>query len=66
MKKTIFTNLLALTLVGGIFTACGEKAPAEKTGTTNTEDMVEGADGGLDSLNLPDSSATTTTGGDQQ
>ncbi|KAA3437901.1 hypothetical protein [Rufibacter hautae] len=65
MKKTIFTNLLALTLAGGLLTACSEKAPAEKTGTTNTEDMVEGVDGGLDSLNLPDSSATTT-GGEQQ
>ncbi|RNI28947.1 hypothetical protein [Rufibacter latericius] len=63
MKKIIMTNLMALSLVGGIFSSCGgDKPAAEKTGNTTTEDMVEGADGGLDSLNLEDTTTTTTTG----
>lgn len=54
MKK-MMKNLTGLTLVAfGLFafTACGE-GPAETTGNTATEDMVDGADGGLDSLELP-------------
>ncbi|MFA1771807.1 hypothetical protein ACD591_10935 [Rufibacter glacialis] len=50
----MFPLLVAIALTTG-FSSCGSdtKTPAEKTGNTNTEDMVEGADGGLDSLNLP-------------
>ncbi|WP_181305479.1 hypothetical protein [Rufibacter sp. XAAS-G3-1] len=63
MKKTFVTNLVALALASGIISSCGGDAqtPAEKTGTTNTEDMVEGVDGGLDSLDL--SADTTTSSG---
>lgn len=42
------------------FTSCGEDKPAQNTGNTFTEDMVKGADGGLDSLQLsPDSTETS-------
>ena len=57
---------MALALVAGIFSSCGgdSNAPAtEKTGNTNTEDMVEGADGGLDSLDLPADTTNTSRGG---
>ncbi|WP_156180609.1 hypothetical protein [Rufibacter radiotolerans] len=55
--KTISKNIAKMTLAAFAvaslaFTACGE-GPAETTGNTASEDMVEGADGGLDSLDLP-------------
>ncbi|MBC3542292.1 hypothetical protein ACFSC6_13925 [Rufibacter sediminis] len=66
MKKLITTNLFALALVASLCASCGGDRPAaEKTGNTNTEDMVEGADGGLDSLDLEDTTTTTTGSTDQ-
>jgi hypothetical protein len=54
IRKTLASYLLAALVVASIsFTACSSEGPAEQTGNTNTEDMVEGADGGLDSLELP-------------
>ncbi|WP_207429872.1 hypothetical protein [Sabulibacter ruber] len=69
MKKIIMTKLLALALCAGLASCGGEDKPGatEKTGNTNTEDLVEGADGGLDSLNLEDTTQTnSTTGGGSQ
>ncbi|MFB9864854.1 hypothetical protein [Rufibacter immobilis] len=58
MKKN-FAIWTAVALLSGSLAACGDTKPAETTGTTNTEDMVDGVDGGLDSLELP---ADTTSG----
>ncbi|MBA9079631.1 MULTISPECIES: hypothetical protein [Rufibacter] len=60
MKKT--ANLLATAFTAAfLFTSCGDSKPTETTGNTVTEDMVDGADGGLDSLNTsePDSLDTS-------
>ncbi|AMM52369.1 hypothetical protein TH61_15870 [Rufibacter sp. DG15C] len=48
--------LLAATLTA---TACEQKGSIEKTGNTTTEDIVEGADGSLDSLNSAADSTNT-------
>jgi len=42
------------------FASCSDTKPAETTGNTNTEDLVDGADGGLDSLDLPTDSTNTS------
>ncbi|WP_205503914.1 hypothetical protein [Rufibacter psychrotolerans] len=63
MKKTFLINLMGLALLAAPLASCGgedKAAPAEQTGNTNTEDMVEGADGGLDSLDLPADTSTTS------
>ncbi|GAB2547671.1 hypothetical protein GCM10027189_32910 [Rufibacter soli] len=53
ISKNIAKMALAAFAVASLaFTACGE-GPAENTGTTSSEDMVEGADGGIDSVSLP-------------
>ncbi|WP_148041372.1 hypothetical protein [Rufibacter immobilis] len=59
MKKNCIAIWAAAAMLTSSLAACGDSKPAETTGTTNTEDMVDGADGGLDSLDLP---ADTTSG----
>ncbi|GAA4299058.1 hypothetical protein [Nibribacter koreensis] len=55
--------LLTFLFAGSLtLAACEQSGTTEKTGITTTEDMVEGADGGLDSLNAEaDTSATITS-----
>ncbi len=44
-----------------IFTSCNSNTePAETTGNTVTEDMVDGAGASLDSLELPEADDTTS------
>ena len=60
MNKNYFLLAILFTATFS-FSACEQKANPEKTGNTTTEDMVEGADGGLDSLNgEPDTTGTNT------
>ncbi|MFC6996947.1 hypothetical protein [Rufibacter roseus] len=63
MKNT--ANFFAFLLLAAMFTltSCGDQKPAETTGNTVTEDMVDGADGGLDSLDLS-SESNNTSGAD--
>ena len=61
MKIISKVAVVLVAVMSFVFTAC-ESKPAETTGNTNTEDLVDGADGGLDSLNLPsDSTAIPDT-----
>ncbi|QHL86570.1 hypothetical protein GU926_03590 [Nibribacter ruber] len=52
-------SLMAVCLFS--FSACEQKPAAEKTGTTTTEDLVEGTDGGLDSMNIESDSTMSIT-----
>jgi len=49
----------ALVIALFTFASC-ESKPTETTGNTNTEDLVDGTDGGLDSLELPNDTTGTT------
>lgn len=52
MKNISRIALSVLAVVSFTFASCGDSKPAaENTGTTNTEDMVDGAGASLDSLN---------------
>jgi len=56
------SKITASTFVVALFTfaSCDSK-PAETTGNTNTEDLVDGADGGLDSLDLPNDTTNSSS-----
>ena len=65
MKNISKFAVAALVAISFTFASCGgDTKPTETTGNTNTEDLVDGTDGGLDSLELPADStnaAGTTT-----
>jgi len=58
MKIVSKVAVILVAVLSFVFTSCGDSKPTETTGNTNTEDLVDGADGGLDSLNLPNDTTT--------
>jgi len=61
MKNISKIAVAALIAISFAFASCGETKPTETTGNTNTEDLVDGADGGIDSLVTTTDSTNTAT-----